>query len=207
LLILAIALSLVQPAHALEVEAGAGTCKATRQPDGMLWQSEFPHEISTTSGCWHIGLTGRFRDSSFGWSTFYSDLGKWTVNDVFKGPDEVRFVQGQGILVHYIGEGSAYGFGAGITHTRNMGEAQVRPELGLFVYRYKWAWTASFQTGENFAGENSSSGRVTPYLGLQVKWRDLFVSAKYYTDISAKGFEGIANGPLVQYTAGASIPF
>ena len=196
------------PAHAAQVEVGAGIAQANTHGDGIWYQSAFPHQLDLRSPAFMVGLTGAL-SPHFAWHVDAVDLGSYSVNswdtyqDNFYNSTTHQCVSHCGDLLHFIGSGHIYGIAATLeAHTT--GAWQIGVEAGPFLHHDTWSVRVpNYATMTGFGGSGStacadqwgtttgvdiartcSGWKVGAVVGTSLRHGPLAFSLRYYIGIS-----------------------
>lgn len=134
------------PAHATQIEVGAGIARAQTHGNGIWYQDGLPHQLHLQSPAFLVGATGEISEH-WSWHVDAIDLGSYSVDstDTYADQDYSvathRCVANCDKLISLHGSGRVYGIAATIeAHTT--GSWQFGVEAGPMLYHSSWAITS-----------------------------------------------------------------
>lgn len=214
-------------AEGIRLEAAGGTCRHQLAPDASWSYREWGNyetKMELKPACYQVGLLWlpyQFDEIKWGGRISYVELGTITADNTYPVDEPAYFrakdtrTAVQSATARFHGDGRSKGFTIGLAaETRALG-LDWGAEVGLAFLRSTWHvdWPDGRVVGRCRSDWACADGnQITPYIGVNARWKYLFISIRQYTSVHASQsdanplFIGPTSGSVVQATAGISVP-
>ncbi len=186
------ALAFALPAHAVDVEIGAGFNNYQKQSDGVWYQRWLPHEIDDQSTVHTFGVSQEYRGIRY--RVEYVNLGSMFINAVVTSdgtynPDYITNCNNVCDRVALILRESTAGVALTASRPVTIYGLPFYAEAGAYVHQTKLAVNVSTLAGEPLAElARQPEILVRPVLGFGLRYSGVDVGVRYYyLDDSSEG--------------------
>lgn len=214
---------------AFRFEAGVGHCRHQLAPDASWSYREWGNyetKMNINPICYQVGvsyLPVEFDGVKVGFRASLVDLGRITANNSYPVNEQAYFLAKdtrtavQSDTGRFTGSGSSRGLTLGLAAETQKSGLNIGAEVGLALLRNTWRvnfpnFGAANVTGCRTDWACADGNQITPYIGVNARWKYLFVSIRQYTSVHASQSEanplfiGPTAGSVTQMTIGASVP-
>jgi hypothetical protein len=215
-------------AEGLRLEGGLGRCRHHLAPDSSWsyrdWGS-YENNMQVQPHCFQLGasyLPFEFGGIKLGIRGAFVDLGRVTADNTYPIDEPAYFrakdsrTTVQSATARFTGYGTHKGFTLGLAAEKEMLGIHWGAETGLALLRNTWhvnfpGMNATAMTGCREDWACADGNQVTPYIGINARYRVFYVSVRQYSSVHAsecdKNFQfiGPTAGTVTQVTAGISV--